>query len=270
MPEKLFSGKRARHLRHLGERERQDRRAAQAPARDQALDVHLELERVGVDHGQRGKRVRRDDRVGAATENRASLHRDVARGGRELGPHRHLGDLLYDLGHERAQLLVLADVRAHVLAVHVRAGQVELEPVGARVLAGAREVTPVVELLVAAGAGHDRGDQHAVRVGLLDPLEARDPPVERLVGDELPVPRRVQHALAPAVHGQDAGLGLRARELGLGALHVDDRVHPDRLGDDAAPARLEGAQDVALRLGRRRRGQQERVGETDPREGDSE
>ena len=41
------------------------------------------------------------------------------------------------------ELLVLADVRAHVLAVHVRARQVQLERVGALVLAGLRERLPV-------------------------------------------------------------------------------------------------------------------------------
>ena len=52
---------------------------AQAAARDEAVDVHLELERLRVDQRQRRERVRRGDRVGAAAEHRARLERDVAR-----------------------------------------------------------------------------------------------------------------------------------------------------------------------------------------------
>src|SRR4029453_1930700 len=55
-------------------------------------------------------------------EGGGGFHRECARRGGELGPHRHAGDLLHHLGDEGAQLLVLADVRAHVLAVHGRAG----------------------------------------------------------------------------------------------------------------------------------------------------
>ena len=55
-------------------------------------------------------------------------------------------------------------------------------------------------------------------------------------------------------------------KLVFGPLHVDDRVDPDRLCDDARPARLEGAEDVRLGLGRRRRREQERILEPDPGE----
>ena len=53
MPEKLRSGNAVRHLRHLGERQRQDRRAAEAAGRHDAVDVALELERLGIDRRQR-------------------------------------------------------------------------------------------------------------------------------------------------------------------------------------------------------------------------
>ena len=92
------------------------------------------------------------------------------------------------------------------------------------------------------------------------------PPVERLVRDELPVPGGVQHAAAPFVHRQHAGLGVIAEEFRLRSGDVGDRVHADRLRDDAAPAGLERVQDVGLRLGRRRRGEQERILEANPRE----
>ena len=91
------------------------------------------------------------------------------------------------------------------------------------------------------------------------------PPVERLVGDQLPVPGRVQRRARPLLHGDERVLGRRAHELGLGADHVDDGVEPDGLGHHPAPSRLEGAKDVALRLRRRRGGEQEGILETESR-----
>ena len=76
------------------------------------------------------------------------LEHDVGRGRRQLGPDRDARDLLDDLGDDRDQPLVLADVRAHVLAVHVRTGEVQLEGVGARVLARLGQRLPVRELRV--------------------------------------------------------------------------------------------------------------------------
>ena len=106
-----------------------------------------------------------DDVIASAPPRNAPLRLDddVGRRGRELRPDRHRRDFLHDLGDDRDQLLILADVRAHVLAVHVRARQVQLERVRALVLAGLRERLPVRELLVAARAGHDRRDQDARR-----------------------------------------------------------------------------------------------------------
>ena len=53
--------------------------------------------------------------------------------------------------------------------------------------------------------------------------------------------------------------GVARRNFVFGPRDVDDRMQADGLGDDAAPAGVEGAHDVAVRLGRRRRRQQERV-----------
>ncbi len=97
MPENEPVGKRPRHLRHHRQRLRQDRRTAQAAARDAAVDVHLELERVGVDERNRRERVRRADGVAAAAEDGAGFDDDVAGRGRELGPDGHARDLLHHL-----------------------------------------------------------------------------------------------------------------------------------------------------------------------------
>jgi len=61
------------------------------------------------------------------------------------------------------------------------------------------------------------------------------------------------------LHREPGGLGRRAQELRLRAVDVDHRVKADRLGHHAAPARVERAHDVALRLGRRRGRQEKRV-----------
>ena len=50
-----------------------------------------------------------------------------------------------------------------------------------------------------------------------------------------------------------------AKELGLRAGDVGDRMQSNRLADDTAPSRVERAQDIAVGLGRRRRREQKRV-----------
>ena len=99
-----------------------------------------------------GKVLDGHDRVGAAEKRASRLDDDVGGGGRELGPHRNLGDFLHDLRDDGNLLLILADVRSHVLSVHVRAGEVQLERVGAFVLTGLGQILPVRELTIAAGA----------------------------------------------------------------------------------------------------------------------
>ena len=73
------------------------------------------------------------------------------------------------------ELGVLADVRAHVRAIHVRTRQVQLERVGAFVLAGLRQRLPMPQLGIAARARHDRRDEHARRMRLLDAARCAAP-----------------------------------------------------------------------------------------------
>src|SRR4030095_6101880 len=75
-------GKRLRQLRDLRERQRKNGRAAQAPGRDEAVDVNLEIEGVLVDEGKRRERVRRGNGVAAAQERPARFGDDVGRGRR--------------------------------------------------------------------------------------------------------------------------------------------------------------------------------------------
>ena len=72
-------------------------------------------------------------------------------------------------------------------------------------------------------------------------------------------------APGPLLHRDVGVLGRGAHELGLGADHVDDRMEPDGLGHHPAPSRLERAKDVALRLGRRRGGEEEGILELESR-----
>src|SRR5687768_18565909 len=52
-----FVGKRLRELRHLRHRQRQNGWSAEPSARYEAVNVYLELQRVGVDERERGERV---------------------------------------------------------------------------------------------------------------------------------------------------------------------------------------------------------------------
>ena len=108
--------KRLRQLRHLRQRQRQNRRTAEAADRHQPVDVHLELERLGIDERQRRECIRRSDRVGAAEKRAPRLDDDVGRRRRQLGPDRHARHFFHRLRDDGDELLILADVRAHVLA----------------------------------------------------------------------------------------------------------------------------------------------------------
>src|SRR5688572_3249340 len=90
---KRFVGKRLRELRHLRHRLRQNGWSAEPSARYEAVNIHLELQRVGVDERERGKRVGRGDRGSAAKERAASFENDIGGRGRELRPDRYFGRL---------------------------------------------------------------------------------------------------------------------------------------------------------------------------------
>ena len=150
--------------------------------------------------GSDGKVLDERDRVRAAEKRAARLDDDVGRRRRELGPDRHARDLASPTCVTiEIELLVLADVRAHVLAIHVRARQVQLERVGAFVLAGLRQRLPVASAPRRCPSPA-MIDATRMRFGwaCLMRRDARHPPVERLVGDQLPVPGRVQRGARAA------------------------------------------------------------------------
>jgi hypothetical protein len=111
-------------------------------------------------------------------------------------------------------------------------------------------------------------DQDPVRMRLLDPLDPWQPPVKRLIGDEFPVPRRVKRRVRALVHREVIRMHVGAQEFRFRAGDVGDWMQSDRLGHDAAPSRIERAQDVAVGLGWRGRRQQKWIPKLQPGKSD--
>ena len=239
----------------------QDRQTTQAARGHKPIHLDLELQRFGV-HQRQGREgvaqrnARRPRRIGRARRI------DKRRGRRrQLDPDRHI----HRLGHRRQDgaddILVIGNIRAHVLTVHMRTGHVQLQRVTARAHNGPRQFLPVRHLFRRPGTGHDRSDQHPVGIRGLDLFEIGQPKVQRLIRDQFPIPRRMRHRIGP-FHPRDIWLLLACALVDrLGSGHVFHRVQPDGLGDNPAPTGLERLQDLAFAFGRRCRGQDERVNE---------
>src|SRR4051794_366434 len=103
----------------------------------------------------------------------------------------------------------------------------------------------------------------------LDAADALDPPVERLVGNELPVPRAMERRSISLLHRDVVVAGRRAEKLGARTDDVHDRMQADRLDDDAAPSRIKSAENVVLALGGRGGGEEKGVLELDAGEYDA-
>ena len=252
-------GQSRRHLRHLREREREDRRAAEA-----ALEVRpstfISNSSVSASMSVSDVNVLDDEIASAPPRNapRASTTMSVVDGVSlaQIGTRA----TSYDVRDDRDLLLVLADVRAHVLAIHVGAGQVELERVDAFVLAGLRERLPVPELLVGARARHDRRDEHLRRVRLLDAREAADPPVERLVGDRAPSSRTECSAAPGRFFIERCGESASARrKFVFGPLTLTTGCRPIVFVTTPPQPASNARRMFDSRLGRRRRGEQEGI-----------
>ena len=165
--------------------------------------------------------------------------------GRELDHHRHAGRCLAPARHHLDVFGHLADGRAHAALAHaVRAAEIELDAVASGVLDLLQDPLPARLL----AGHHQRDEQAAVRPVALHPLDLLEIDLELAVGDQFEVVEADQAAVA----GMDRAVARTG--------DVDDRrVLAERLPHHAAPARLEGADDVVLLVGRRRRGQPERV-----------
>src|SRR5205807_8206507 len=128
--------------------------------------------------------------------------------------------------HLGQNLRVLAHRRAHApLRQAVRAGEIALEGIHADRLAALDNLDPGVLAVLL----HDRGNQHAVGILVLDLLELVDPGGERAVANQLDV--------LPA----DDLVRPGSAQAAVARLHVDDLggVEADRLADDRAPTLVE-------------------------------
>ena len=137
---------------------------------------------------------------------------------------------------------------------HMPCGQPKFSSTPSHSVSSTRARIVFQRLLVAGD--HQRDDQRAVGPGALDLLDLLQIDLEIAVGDQLDVVERDQ----PPVGAVDRAVA-RAGD-------VDDRRPglAQRLPHDAAPAGAERALDIGLAVGRRRRGEPERVGRLDAEE----
>ena len=237
----------------------QDREAAEAARGDEAIDLHLELHGLGV-HERKGREsVAKRDRGGTGLVGcTCALHEARGRG-RQLDPDWDIHSLFHRFQNAADHVFVIGDVGAHILAVHVRARQVQLNGVATYVHDGPGELLPVRHLIIPVGARHDRGDEHAGGVGGLDLFQVRQPQVERLVRNQLPIPRGVRDGIGALIARHVRRHIAGALKDRLGACYVFNVMQTDCFSDNAAPTGLKRAQDLALALGRRCGGQHERI-----------
>ena len=129
--------------------------------------------------------------------------------------------------------------------------EIELEPVGTRVLNLSQNRFPHALLT----GHHQRDHESAIRPVLLDLRDLIKVHLQRPVGDQLNVVE-TDHAAVLAVH-----------RLVARAVHIDNgrTLFTEGLPHDAAPSRFKGTVDVVGLVGRRRRGQPERIWGLDPR-----
>ncbi|MPL84611.1 hypothetical protein SDC9_30576 [bioreactor metagenome] len=235
-----------RDLAHHVQRDRLHRRAAIAAMGALAVDHRLGAEVVEIDRGHRFDRVDQADRVRPAALGGQRRRQDRSDIGRQLHDAGHARILLHPAGHHLDVFGHLPHRRAHAALGHaMRAAEVQLDAVGAGVLDMAEDRLPA--LLVAGH--HQRHHERPVGIVALDRLDLAQVDLERAVGDQLdvvdphhPPVAAIDHAIARPRDVDDG------RPLGA-----------EGLPHHAAPARLIGTADVVFLVGRRRRGEPERV-----------
>ncbi len=242
----------ARDLGHHVQRNRFHGRAAIAAVRTPAVGAGAHDHAVQVHPHDGVDGVDQRHRIGPARPGRARRQAHVGDVGRELDDDGQAAVVLAP-GRDHLDVLGhLAHGGAHAALAHaVGAAEVELDAVGPGVLHQGQDILPALLL-----AGHHERDDHgAVGPVALDALDLFEVGVQGPVGDELDV---VQPDHMPVLRHQ-RGI---AR-----AVDVDHRgVFAQGLPDHAAPAGLEGAVDVDLLVGGRRRGQPEGIGAADAQE----
>jgi hypothetical protein len=150
----------ARDLRDHVERDGLHRRAAVAAMGALAVRARKHRHALEVHAHDRVHGVDERDPIRAAFLRRARGLADIGNVRRELHDHRKLRMLLAPLGDHGDVLGHLAHGRAHAALAHaVRAAEIELDAVAARVLDLLQDVAPVV----LGARHHERSDDGAVR-----------------------------------------------------------------------------------------------------------
>src|SRR3954466_15562190 len=157
---------------------------------------------------------------------------------RHFRPHGLFGNFHYPATDFAENIWILAHRGAHLsFGQTVRAGHVELERVAAGVLAALDDLVPRVVVVLF----HDRGDENASWILVLNLLELFDPSLEAAIGAQLDILPAVDFA------------GLAAPQPRVTRLDVDHLagIKTDRFADNGAPAFVERfADDVGVRARR--------------------
>ncbi len=222
--------------------DRLQRRAAIAAVRGFPAHVGLRRKCFQVHTDNRIERVDQADGVGASLFRGQRDARDVRDVGREFHDHRSFRRFLHP---GRDHLRVFGNLphgRTHAALAHaVRASEIQLERIGARVLDALHHFVPAL----AFGFHHQRRDHQIFRIALLHFRDFPDIHFGGPVADELDV-GEAHHFRAVVIH--------RA----VARRCVDDRL-ANRLPNRAAPSRVERAHHLPRRVRRRTRSKPERV-----------
>src|SRR2546426_3555860 len=151
--------------------------------------------RVAFDRRHWAKRVQIDayngeNRIDGRDADRAAAHGsqrgflDVGNVRRHLGPDGNLRDFGHPACDLFGQIWMFAHLRSHLAFGHaMRAREVELECIHARVLDHARQFLPAALFILF----HDRGYQHMIRILLFDLAKLVEPDFNRAIGNQLDV-----------------------------------------------------------------------------------
>ena len=213
------------------------RRAAIAAVGRVTVDIGLGHEAVEVHIRNAVDRVDEGNGVGSGAFRGAGGVDDIGDVRRELHDHRSGGDLHDPAGDFLGDIGILANGRAHAAFAHaVGAAEIELESVGASVLAALDEVVPFL-----AGIGHERGDDGVAGPAFFDLGDFAEVRFDRAVADEFDV-----------VEADDAHRAEVHR--GVAGGDIDDGV-ADGFPDEAAPPCFERAMGLVGGAGGRAGGE---------------
>ena len=222
------------HLLHHVQRDGLDRRPAITAVRGLSAHVRTRRERVQIDPGDRIDGVDGREPVRAAALGRARHHADVGDIGCELHQHRRARNFFHPASDQLGVFGNLSDGAAHAALAHaVRAAEIQLQAVGARVFGLAHDLVPGLALRL----HHQRSDHCMLRIAFLHFGNFAQVHVQRAIGDQLDIVES-HHALAIPIHG-----GVTRRD-------VDDGL-AQRLPHRAAPAGIEGPHHLLAAIGGR-------------------